>query len=167
MRLSIDPSTAVLTLLAVAVAIVAYFKDPSLPWIGARNGVHMLWSILPRMAPALILAGLLQVVIPPDLVARHFGRESGLKAIVIASVVGMLTPGGPMVSVPLLVTLANSGAGLAPMVAYMTSWSLFGMQRIISWEAPLMGWSFVGARVLSSFAFPVLAGWLTSLFRHD
>jgi hypothetical protein len=49
-------------------------------------------------------------------------------------------------------------AALPPLVSYVTSWSLFGVQRIISWEAPLM---------LSSFAFPVLAGWLTSVFRHD
>ena len=49
----------------------------------------------------------------------------------------------------------------------MTAWSLFGLQRIISWEAPLMGWPFVGVRVLSSFAFPVLAGWLISVLHHD
>ena len=49
-------------------------------------------------------------------------------------------------------------------VAYMTSWSLFGMQRIIAWEAPLMGWHFVVVRVVPSLAFPVLAGWLVALF---
>jgi uncharacterized membrane protein YraQ (UPF0718 family) len=167
MRSPIDLSIVVLTLLAVAMAVVAYVKDPSLPMIGVRNGLQMLWFVLPRMVPAIILAGLLQVVIPADLVARYFGREGGFKAIVIASVIGMLTPGGPMVTVPLLVVLANSGAALPTLVAYMTSWSLFGLQRIISWEAPLMGWPFVGVRVLSSFAFPVLAGWLTSVFHHD
>lgn len=72
-----------------------------------------------------------------------------------------------MVTVPLSVVLANSGVALPPLVAYMTSWSLFGLQRIITWEAPLMGWPFVGVRVLSSFAFPGLAGWLTSVFRND
>ena len=106
-------------------------------------------------------------MIPADLVARYFGREGGFKAIVIASVTGMLTPGGPMVTVPFLVALANSGAALPPLVAYMTAWSLFGLQRIIAWEAPLMGWPFVGVRVLSSLAFPVLAGWLISVFHHD
>ncbi len=53
-----------------------------------------------------------------------------------------------MVTVPFLVVLANSGAAMAPLVAYMTSWSLFGLQRIIAWEAPLMGWHFVVVRVL-------------------
>ena len=49
----------------------------------------------------------------------------------------------------------------------MTAWSLFGMQRIISWEAPLMGWHFVGVRVISSLAFPVLAGWLVKVFYSE
>jgi uncharacterized membrane protein YraQ (UPF0718 family) len=72
-----------------------------------------------------------------------------------------------MVTVPFLVALANSGAALAPLVAYMTAWSLFGMQRIIAWEAPLMGWHFVGVRVVSSLVFPFLAGWITSLLYPD
>jgi uncharacterized membrane protein YraQ (UPF0718 family) len=79
----------------------------------------------------------------------------------------MLTPGGPMVSVPLLVVLANSGAGMAALVAYMTSWSLFGIQRIIAWEAPLMGWQFVVVRVLPSLAFPVVAGWLVAVLYRE
>jgi uncharacterized membrane protein YraQ (UPF0718 family) len=160
-------TTIVLAVLAVAFAVVAYLKDPSLPWIGARNGLSMLWFVLPRLIPALILAGMLQVLVPQEVVSRHLGREGGLRGILIASVAGILTPGGPMVTVPFLVALANSGAAMAPMVAYMTSWSLFGMQRIIAWEAPLMGWRFVAVRVLPSLAFPVIAGWLVKTFYRD
>ena len=166
-RSALDPSTLVLAGLALILAVVAYIKDPGLPLIGARNGLSLLWFILPRLIPALILAGLMQVLIPQEVVSRYFGRQGGLKAIVIASIAGVLTPGGPMVSVPFMVALANSGAALPSLVAYMTSWSLFGMQRIIAWEAPLMGWHFVGARVLASLAFPVLAGWLVATFYSD
>jgi hypothetical protein len=56
---------------------------------------------------------------------------------------------------------------LPALVAYMTSWSLFGLQRIIAWEAPLMGWKFVITRVVSTIAFPVLAGWLVATFYQD
>jgi uncharacterized membrane protein YraQ (UPF0718 family) len=163
----LDPSTFILAGLALALGIVAYLKDPSLPLIGARNGFSMLAFILPRLVPALLLAGLFQVLIPQEVVSRHFGREGGLKAIVIATGAGMLTPGGPMVSVPFMVALANSGAALPALVAYMTSWSLFGVQRIIAWEAPLMGWKFVWVRVVPSLAFPVVAGWLVATFYHD
>jgi uncharacterized membrane protein YraQ (UPF0718 family) len=157
-------TTIVLAVLAIAFGIVAYLRDPGLPWIGARNGLQMLWFVLPRLIPALLLAGMLQVLVPQEVVSRYLGREAGFRSILIASAAGVVTPGGPMVTVPFLVALANSGAAMAPLVAYMTSWSLFGMQRIIAWEAPLMGWHFVVVRVLPSLAFPVLAGWLVQTF---
>jgi len=167
MRPPVDLSTIILFAIAVILALVAYIKDPSLPLIGARNGLSFLGTILPRMIPALLVAGLVQVLVPQEVVSRHFGRDSGVKAILVASFAGMLTPGGPMVSVPFMVALANSGAALAPLVAYMTAWSLFGMQRIISWEAPLMGWRFVFVRVVPSLAFPVVAGLLVNFFYSE
>lgn len=163
----LDLSTLVLILLAVVFAIVAYIKDPSLPLVGARSGLAMLWFIVPRLIPALLLAGMLQVLVPQETVARYFGRQGGMRAILIASFAGVLTPGGPMVSVPLLVVLSNSGAALPSLVAYMTAWSLFGMQRIIAWEAPLMGWKFVAVRVIPSLLFPVVAGWLVATFYSE
>jgi uncharacterized membrane protein YraQ (UPF0718 family) len=162
-----DPSTYVLIAVAIVLAVIAYLKDPGLPLLGVKNGVSLLWFVLPRLIPALILAGLMQVLVPQDVVARHFGREAGFRGLIIASAAGVLTPGGPMVSVPLLVALANSGAAMPSLVAYMTAWSLFGLQRIIAWEAPLMGWRFVSVRVLASLALPLIAGWLVALFYSD
>ena len=164
---TLDLSAFVLMALAIVSAGVAYWKDPSLPLLGAKNGLSMIWFVLPRLVPALILAGMLQVLIPAATVGRYFGHQSGMGAIAMASVAGVLTPGGPMVSVPLLVVLANSGMALGPLVAYMTSWSLFGIQRIIAWEAPLMGWRFVFVRIVPSLAFPFIAGWLVKLWHHE
>jgi uncharacterized membrane protein YraQ (UPF0718 family) len=164
---ALDLSSAILILLALVAAALAYSKDPGLPWLGTRTGLSMLWFILPRLIPALILAGMLQVLVPQETVARHFGQQAGMGAILLATLAGMLTPGGPMVSVPLLVVMANSGMALGPMVAYLTAWSLFGLQRIIAWEAPLMGWHFVMVRAISSIAFPVIAGWLVKTYFHE
>jgi uncharacterized membrane protein YraQ (UPF0718 family) len=162
-----DPSTYILAALAVVLAIVAYIKDPGLPAVGVKNGLSLLWFVLPRLVPALILAGLMQVLVPQAVVARYFGHTAGFRALIIATIAGCLTPGGPMVSVPLLVAAANSGAAMPPLVAYMTAWSLFGLQRIIAWEAPLMGWHFVSVRVLASLGLPILAGWLVALFHPE
>ena len=164
MRPTFDLSSLILTVLAVVLGTIAYVRDPGLPALGIRNGLAFLVFILPRLIPALIVAGLIQVLVPQEFVSRHFGRQGGLKAIVIASLFGMVTPGGPMVSMPFMVALANSGVALPPLVAYMTAWSLFGMQRIIAWEAPIMGWHFVFVRGVSSLAFPVMAGVLVNLF---
>ena len=75
-------------------------------------------------------------------------------ALVLAVIAYLKDPGLPMLG-------AQTG------FAYMTSWSLFGMQRIIAWEAPLMGWPFVGVRVVSSLVFPFLAGWIVQMLQPD
>jgi len=80
MRAALDPSMLVLVGLVLVMAVVAYFKDPGLPLVGAKNGVSMLTFILPRMIPALILAGLMQVLVPQEVVSRYFGREGGFRA---------------------------------------------------------------------------------------
>ena len=167
MRSPLDTSTLLLAAVAVVLAILAYLKDPGLPMVGAKNGVAMLAFVIPRMVVALLLAGLMQVVVPQDFVSRHFGQGGGMRSLVLATLAGVVTPGGPMVTVPFMAVLANSGAALPSLVAYMTAWSLFGLQRIIAWEAPLMGWRFVVARVVPSLAFPVIAGWLVSIFNHE
>jgi uncharacterized protein len=167
MRSPLDTSTLLLAAVAVVLAVVAYLKDPGLPLLGVKNGVSMLAFVIPRMVVALLLAGLMQVLVPEDLVSRHFGQGGGIRALLLATLAGVVTPGGPMVTVPFMVALANSGAALPSLVAYMTAWSLFGLQRIIAWEAPLMGWRFVFARVVPSLAFPLIAGWLVSVFNHE
>ncbi len=55
-----DVSFLILSALALLFAFVAYLKDPSLPALGTRNGLALLWFIIPRLVPALILAGMLQ-----------------------------------------------------------------------------------------------------------
>ena len=167
MRSPLDTSTLILAAVAVVLAVVAYLKDPGLPLLGVKNGVSMLAFVIPRMVVALLLAGLMQVLVPQDFVSRHFGQGRGMRALLLATLAGVVTPGGPMATVPFIVALANSGAALPSLVAHMTAWSLFGLQRIIAWEAPLMGWRFVFARVVPSLAFPVIAGWLVSVFNHE
>ena len=81
MRPVVDTSTIVLCVLALTLAAVAYLKDPGLPLVGAKNGFAMLTFILPRLVPALVLAGLMQVLIPEAAVSRYFGREGGIRAI--------------------------------------------------------------------------------------
>ncbi len=167
MRSPLDTSTIVLAAAAVVLAGLAYLKDPGLPLLRVKNGFSMLGFVLPRMVVALLLAGLMQVLVPQDFVSRHFGQGGGLRGLVLATLAGVVTPGGPMVTMPFMVALANSGAALSSLVAYMTAWSLFGLQRIIAWEAPLMGWRFVFARVVPSLAFPLIAGWLVSVFNRE
>jgi len=77
---SLDLSALVLMALAIVSAGAAYGKDPSLPLLGVKNGLSMIWFVGPRLVPALILAGMLQVLIPQATVARYFDIQSGIGA---------------------------------------------------------------------------------------
>jgi uncharacterized membrane protein YraQ (UPF0718 family) len=125
---------------------------------GYREGASLAWSVLPQVALGFLLAGLITVVVPAGLIGQLIGDESGLRGILIATVAGMLTPGGPFLQFPLLATLARGGAGVGPLAAYLTAWSLLSVNRAIVWELPLVGGSFTAARWAVSLAVPILVG---------
>jgi hypothetical protein len=49
----------------------------------------------------------------------------------------------------------------------MTAWSLFGMQRIIAWEAPLMGVALRGGADGLEPGLPDPRRWLVTLYFHE
>ncbi|HEV8309082.1 MAG TPA: permease [Methylomirabilota bacterium] len=153
--------------LALALTIAAYLRDPGAPLIGLKASMGLLWAILPRLIAALVLTGMLQVLISAEFIERFFGRTAGHRGIFIAFVAGILTPGGPMVSFPIVAVFYQSGAPLSVLVTYVTSWSLFGFQRVIAWELPFMGSRFVLARVLPTLFLPIVAGYLVRLLYRD
>lgn len=162
-----DISTLIMVTLAAAATLAAYLRDPGLPLLGLKTGLQLFWFIFPRLLAALILTGMLQVLVSPELVSRWLGREAGVRGILLGFVAGILTPGGPMVSFPIVAVFYQSGAALSALVAYVTSWSLFGFQRVLVWELPFMGGPFVLARVLPTLAVPILAGLLVRLVYHE
>lgn len=116
--------------------------------------------LMPRMLGGMLIAGLVQMVLPPEIVSRWVGEESGVRGIIIAAAVGALTPGGPMTSFPIVVAFYMSGADRGALVAYLTGWSLLGFQRLLVWELPLLGPHITAYRILAVFWLPVAAGML-------
>ncbi len=123
----------------------------------AEEGALLL-VIFPRVIAALLMAGLIQVLVPQDLVSKWVGRDSGVRGIVIAAAAGVLTPGGPLTAFPVVVALFASGAHRGALVAYMTGWALLGIQRTLVWELPFLGTDFVLLRFAASAVLPILAG---------
>lgn len=145
--------------LAIILAIVVYVTRGSVAFERAWAGnVNSLTSTVPRMFAALLMAGLIWVLLPRELLSRFIGKHSGLKALVIAAFAGVITPGGPAASFPLLAVLGGAGADRGIMIAYITSWATLGMQRILVWDLPFMGGEFTLTRILVSLPLPIIAG---------
>jgi uncharacterized membrane protein YraQ (UPF0718 family) len=123
-----------------------------------RTDLELVAMIVPRLGAALLIAASIQVLLPRDKVARWLGDQAGLKGVFLASGAGMVTPGGPMTSFPVVNALYEAGTGRRALVAYLTSWSTQGFQRILMWELPLMGLEFATFRFLVSLPLPIVAG---------
>jgi uncharacterized membrane protein YraQ (UPF0718 family) len=147
--------------LALVSGIVCYFTLGADAFTSAvRDDLAALAVTVPRIVVALGIAGLIWVLLPRDRLTRLVGKESGLRGIVIALVAGMVTPGGPSSAFPLLAMLAGSGADRGALVAYITSFLVLGLQRILVWDVPFMGAEFSATRFAISLPLVILAGLL-------
>jgi hypothetical protein len=95
-------------------------------------------------------------LLPQELVGRWFGQDSGFLGLVIAVIAGALTPGGPVVGFSISAAALKGGAGAPPVIAYMTAWALFALQRMFMWEYPVMPRRLVLLRSAASLPLPFL-----------
>jgi uncharacterized membrane protein YraQ (UPF0718 family) len=150
----------VLVLMIASGAAVYLTEGPDAFTRAAFSNIELLVDIMPRIAASLLIVGLAQVLIPRDAIARWLGKGSGVRGLMLATVVGAVTFGGPMTSFPVVAVLAASGADIGAVIAYLTGWSLLGINRMIVWEAPILGVDFSIVRALASLPVPVIVGLL-------
>ena len=91
-------------------------------------------SLIPIVIAGILLGGFIQVLLPSKIIAKWLGAESGFKGIVIATILGAVTPGGPLISFPLVLALRSAGADIGPLLSYITAWSCIALNRTLIWE---------------------------------
>lgn len=147
-----------------AVLFVIAWRMPGRKHIeGLREGWNMAVVNVPRVILALLTAGFLSHLLPHDVIAEWVGHDAGLKGIAVATVLGTIMPGGPLIAFPIVVLLIKAGAGMPALVTFLTAWSVLGIQRIIGFELPMMGSKFVINRVAIGVFLPPLSGGIVYL----
>ncbi|MEJ2055615.1 MAG: permease [Calditrichaceae bacterium] len=149
--------TVIMGVLALLLLIMAYDKGDGQYKIGLQSAWKMTIEILPLLIFAFIVAGMIQVLLPKELLSKWVGAESGWRGLFIGTVAGGLSPGGPYVSLPIVAGLLKSGASAGTMVAFLTGWSLWAVGRL-PMEFGILGWKFTVIRLASTFIFPPIAG---------
>lgn len=155
--------TLIMASLALILLFAGYRRGGGEHLTGLGSALRMVVEILPLLLFAFVVAGMVQALIPTEVISRWVGTESGFRGILIGTIAGGLTPGGPYVSMPIVAGLLKSGAGIGTMVAFITGWSLIAVSRL-PLEVGILGWRFAGIRLAVSFFFPPIAGLLAQTF---
>jgi len=150
---------------AGALVLVGYYQGNNLHITGLQISAKMIVQMMPLLLLALVIAGMSQVFAAQqeEFITKWLGPESGLRGIMLASVAGTLTPGGPVVTVPLLAGLLRSGSSIGVAVAYLTGWGAWSLARL-PLEVAILGWKFTLIRVASVCLLPPIAGLIAQTF---
>ena len=154
----VGPTAIVLWLMVAGLVAVAYRQGENKHRLGLRVGVNIIAANTPRVIMALLIAGFASQILPKELVAEWIGGDSGIRGILIASLLGGFIPGGGIISFPVAVVLYKAGADIPHLVAFLTSWSVLAMHRVFLFEVPMLGARFAVVRLSASFLLPPLSG---------
>ena len=149
--------TIIMGVIAIALLIIGYQKGGGEHILGLKSAGNILLQIIPLLIFAFIIAGMIQVIAPTEMISKWVGAESGFRGILIGTAIGGLTPGGPFVTLPIAAGLLRTGASIGTLVAFMTAWSLLAFTRL-PLEIGLLGWKFTLIRLACTFFFPPIAG---------
>lgn len=145
---------------AVLAAVLAFNQGPGAVLTGLRVGGEILWSVIPLLIAAFLVAGLTQVLVTEEFVKNWLGAASGWKGIGLACLAGGLIPGGPYVYYPIAAVLLHNGAGLGALVAFVVAKNLWSVSRL-PLEVALLGPELTVVRFLITLLIPPLIGALT------
>ena len=155
--------TIIMGALAIILLSIGYYKGQGQHVSGMKSALNMTIEILPLLIFAFIVAGMIQFLLPRELLSKWIGAESGMRGILLGTVAGGFAPGGPYVSLPFAAGLLRSGASVGTMVAFLTGWSLWAVSRL-PMEVGILGWKFTLIRIASTFFFPPIAGLIAQTF---
>lgn len=129
---------------------------------GIYNGLNESLATFKNVWLLLILAfgiaGLLNVLIPHEIISNYLGSESGWTGLFIGWGMGALLPGAPYTILPVAASLLKAGSGIGPVMSMVLSASIGVAITRIPYEVAFLGWKFTAIRILSSLFVPILGG---------
>ena len=163
-----DASFFILLGLTVIVIAVALARAPQLVVRGFQSTGRLLGGVWMELALGFVLAGLLDVLIPPPVLSQWMGGDDLRRGIFVGWAAGLVMPGGPYLVFPVAANLLRAGAAPGPLIALLTAKTLVSPIRMLTYEAPLLGWPLTLARLLPGVLLPPVLGllgqWLYTIF---
>lgn len=129
---------------------------------GLKAGFKQFITALPVILLAMLLAGILETLIPEELIKRWLAQEAGFTGIFIGTLGGMLMAFGPYASYPIIAVIFHAGAGLGTTIALMAGWSFLNLTKL-PFESSFLGYKFSLLRMGLGLPLCILAGIIAHL----
>ena len=154
--------TTLWALLACTVLAFAYSfsRDRHLPVEAVGSAWKTFGGVWPELLLGFLLAGAIDVLITKGAVTGWLKDASGGRDVLIGWAAGLLLPGGPYVAFPIAAALMHRGASPAMIITFITAKTLLSPIRMLTYEAPLLGWPMTLARFIPAILLPPLLGYL-------
>jgi uncharacterized protein len=163
-----DVSLFVLLSFVIVALTFAFFRDASLPLRGLAASGRLLRGVWLDLVLGFVLAGLMDVLIPAPALSRWLGDERPGRGILVGWAAGLVIPGGPYLVFPVVANLFQKGAAPGPLISLLTAKTLVSPIRMLTYEAPLLGWPLTLARFIPGVLLPPVMGvigqWLYGAF---
>ena len=156
-----DTISLVMIGLAIALLVFALIRGGGLAKDGVKLATQTLWNTLPLILAGFLIGGLVQVLLPTELIQAWLGKEARVKGILIGCLAGGLIPGSPYVMFPIVGGLYKAGAGVGAVVGFVSAWSLWSVSRF-PLEIALIDPKVATLRYAITFMVPPLAGMLAN-----
>jgi uncharacterized membrane protein YraQ (UPF0718 family) len=113
--------------LSVVLSAVSFAIDRKKTLMGFKRGWNMFRNVLFPFLNILILVSLLLYFIPPNVISKYLGANSGVLGFTIAALVGSITLIPGFISYPIAAGLISQGASYAVVATFMTTLMMVGV----------------------------------------
>ncbi|SMX34384.1 permease [Actibacterium lipolyticum] len=166
-RKLIDGSLIFITLIAVIAGVAVWIQKGSARfWEIFAHETWFTIALTPKILAGVFIASSLPFLISRERIQALIGPDSGLRGLAIATLAGVIIPGGPSVTFPLTIGLMTAGADLGAGVALVSGWVLIGLNRTLIWELSFLPPEVVALRVALSLPAPIIMGWAVRRFMN-
>ena len=163
-----NASLIILLVLFVFIGVFAFARDRSLPLQGFYASGRLFESVWVELLLGFLIAGFVDVLISPGQITAWLGTETSTRGILVGWMAGLVIPGGPYLLFPLAASLWKTGVPPGALIALITAKTLVSPVRILTYEAPLLGWRLTIARCVPALLIPPIMGilgqWIFTLF---
>lgn len=129
----------ILYILALTLLIYSFFRDRKKTKMALMKSWKAFLNILPALAGVLALIGLILAVLPPDLITKSLGQNTGFGGMLLTSLFGAITLIPAFVAYPMAASLLDSGAGIMQIAVFVSTLTMVGTVTA-PLEAKYFGW---------------------------